>query len=253
MKVHAFREEAFAAALIDRALSVPDCVTSQRGSRPERRFAVYRNNVSSALNEAVAVRYPVVERLVGRDFFRAATREYVLDTPPRSPVLIDYGRDFPEFLATFPPAAGLPYLSDVATLERAYWEAYHAADAKPVDAAAFAAIEAERLPAIRFEFLPSVTVLASSFLIVSIWHTNTHDAEAKSVDLSKGEDAVVARPGFEVEIHRLPPGAASFLKSLMGGAALGEAAAGLHEGDSAFDLAFSLEHLIKTRIIVRIS
>jgi hypothetical protein len=245
-------EEAFAAALIDRTLPVPEGVTSWTGPRPQRRFAVYRNNVSSALIEAMAVRYPVVARLVGRDFFRAMTREYVLGRLPRSPVLIDYGRDYPDFLATFPPAAGLSYLPDVARLESAHWEAYHAADAQAVDATAFAALEAERLAAIRLEFLPSVTVLASRFPVVSIWHTNTHDAEVKPVDLSTGEDAAVARPELDVEIHRLPPGAATFLTSLMAGATLGKAAALALEAHAAFDLAVNLKGLIETRIVARI-
>ena len=40
-----------------------------------------------------------------------------------------YGDDFPVFIGGFAPAADVPYLSDVARLERAWSEAYHALDA----------------------------------------------------------------------------------------------------------------------------
>ncbi len=242
----------FIAALTDRALPVPPGLTSWRSPRLERRFSVYRNNVASALIAAIAARYPVVARLVGRDFFHAMTREYVLHHLPRSPVLIEYGRDYPDFLAAFPPASCLPYLTDVARLELARWEAYHAADAKPVGRDAFAAVAAKRLPKIRLQFLPSVAVLVSRFPIVSIWHTNTHDAEVKPVDLSLGEDALVARPELDVEIHRLPPGAATFLTLLVAEGPLGEAAAGALEAAADFDLALNLKALIEARIVARI-
>jgi hypothetical protein len=245
------KETSFVAALLDSALPVPEGVTSRPGSNPKRRFSVYRNNVSSALIEAVAARYPVMNRLVGEDFFRAMTREYVLGHLPASPVLIGYGRDFPDFVSKFPPAAGLLYLADVARLESAYWEAYHAADAQPLDAAAFTAIAPERLASIRMEFIPSFFLITSTFPIVSIWHTNVHDAEVKPVDLSAGEDAAVARPELDVEIRRLPPGAAKFLETLKISHTLGDAAVAGAAAEAGFDLAHNLRGLIETRIVAR--
>jgi hypothetical protein len=180
------------------------------------------------------------------------TREYVLRHLPASPVLIGYGRDFPDFVSGFPPAATLPYLADVARLESAYWQAYHAADARFLDAAAFTAIASERLASIRMEFLPSFFLVTSIFPIVSIWHTNVHDAEVQPVDLSVGESAAVARPELDVEIHRLPSGAAKFLESLRTGHMLADAAAAGAAADQRFDLAHNLRGLIETRIVARL-
>jgi hypothetical protein len=247
------QQSRFAAALFDRELPVPEGVTSWTGPRPQRRFAVYRNNISSALIEALAIRYPVVMRLVGEEFFRAMTREYVQTHLPSSPVLIEYGSDYPPFISDFLPAAGLPYLADVARLESAYWEAYHAADGRPVDASAFAAVPPGRLPGLRLAFLPSVRVVTSSWPVVSIWRTNTHDIEVTPIDLSVAEDTLVARPELDVEIRRLPRGAASFLSRLMEGAPLGEAAGAAVAEDSDFDLAANLKGLIEARIIARLT
>ena len=70
-------QDAFAAALLDPALPVPAGVTSARGKADAKRFAVYRNNVAVGLTRALASRFPVVERLVGEEFFAGMARAYI--------------------------------------------------------------------------------------------------------------------------------------------------------------------------------
>ncbi len=84
---------------------------------PAGRMKIYRRNVFSAVTNALRLSYPVVEKLVGKDFFAAAGREFIKTSPPSSGNLDDYGADFGDFLASFPPAQSLPYLPDVARLE----------------------------------------------------------------------------------------------------------------------------------------
>ena len=129
MPVLADLQAAFAGALLDPAKAAPTALSSSEGRRQSRRFDVYRNNVTVSLVEALESAFPAVCRLVGAEFFKAAARVYVRQQPPRSPVMLFYGETFPEFLETFEPAAGVPYLGDVARLEWARLKAYHAADA----------------------------------------------------------------------------------------------------------------------------
>ena len=98
-------------------------------SPDSRRFSVYRNNVAVGLIGALEARYPVARRIVGADVFRALARALRYARKPRSPVMIAYGDDFPDFLAEAGAALDLPYLADVARLENAWVEAYHAEDA----------------------------------------------------------------------------------------------------------------------------
>ena len=151
----------FAAALRDPAIPPPAGVVGPDGGPAPRRFAVYRNNVLVALGNALAGAFPAVGRIVGEEFFRAMARNYVLETPPTSPVLLDYGVTFPDFIAGFEPAASLPYLPDVARLERAWREAYHAADAKPLGPADLAGIPPEDLPDAVFSLHPSLRIVPS--------------------------------------------------------------------------------------------
>ncbi len=242
----------FAAALIDRALPVPGGVTSWTQPLPAKRFGVYRNNVSGALVEALAVRYPVVQRLVGEEFFRAMARDYALHNLPRSPVLIYYGTDFPDFIAGFEPASSLPYLADVARLDSAHWESYHARDAAPVPQDAFASLDPATLANVAFEFLPSVRILSSPHPIVAIWRTNTEDAAVQPVNMTIAESALVARPEMAVEVRTLPAGAAIFLSALRDGKPLGEAAGEALIAAAGFNLSQNLAGLISARITARI-
>ncbi|MGB9151295.1 MAG: DNA-binding domain-containing protein, partial [Burkholderiales bacterium] len=55
------------------------------------RLDIYRNNAFSNLRGALQAVYPVVNRLVGADFFNHAANEYIGMTPSVSGDLHDYG------------------------------------------------------------------------------------------------------------------------------------------------------------------
>lgn len=84
-----------------------------------RGIAVHRHTRRANLHGALRIAYPVVERLVGAEFFEFAARHFIESHPSTSANLEDYGFEFGEFLRGFPPAAELPYLADVAALEAA--------------------------------------------------------------------------------------------------------------------------------------
>jgi Putative DNA-binding domain len=245
----AWSQPDFADRLIDRAKELPPGVTSWSAPAPERRFNVYRNNMRGALAEALAVRYPATQRIVGDEFFQAMARDHAMGNLPRSPVLIEYGADFPAFIARFPSTQGLPYLVDVARLESAWWTAYHAANDEPLAPDAFAMLDPANLAGLRVEMLSSLAIVSSIHPVVSIWRTNTADAEVGTIDLEIAEDALIARPELDVEVRNLPPGGAVFLSLLQQGMSLGDAAATAAEAASAFDLAANLAGLMQSRIV----
>jgi hypothetical protein len=239
----------FAAALLDAQRPVPAGITSHTSTAPARRFAVYRNNVVAGLVKVLAVRFPAVEKIVGEEFFAAMARLFVAANPPRSPLLMYYGSEFPAFIARFPPAAELPYLADVARLELARARAYHAADAKPVDPKALQAVDPAAVGDLRLRLHPSVEVVRSAHPIVTIWAMNAGEAELGEVKDWHAEDALVVRPLLAVEVRLLPPGGAAFLRSLRSGARLGRAAESALVEDQRFDLAANLAGLIGSGLV----
>lgn len=232
----------FAAALLDPAAPTPAGLAAEPAAAPQKRFAVYRNNVVHGLVSALQTRFPVVEAIVGAEFFAAMAHAYVAGHPPRSKLMMHYGEDFPDFIARFAPAAALPYLPDVARLEAARTRACHAADATPVAAQALAGLPADVLPALRLTLHPSVQVVSSPHPIVTIWAMNTGALPLAPIGMEAPEDALIARPALTVEVRLLPPGGAGFVRALAAGATLADAAARSDHSD--FDLARTLATLL---------
>jgi hypothetical protein len=237
-------QHAFASALLDPALPVPPGLASWNGSDPTPRFAVYRNNVVASLVAALADTFPVVRELVGADFFTAMARLYVAEQPPSSPVLAHYGDGFADWMAQFEPVAAVPYLADMARLERARVRAYHAADAPLLGADTIAAqlADPERLPAARLQLHPSVTVLASPWAVVSLWAAHQGQGRLGDVDPARPECALVLRFQDDAAVIAIPQVAAEFFRRLQHGLPLGEAAALPEPLDLGASLALLIRH-----------
>src|SRR5262249_41130955 len=145
----------------------------------------------------LTARFPVVQRLVGDDFFREMARVYVTAMPPRSPIMWHYGETFPAFIDGFEPAGPIPYLGDVARLEMARGHAYHASDAVPVRIDAFASCPPERLAGSRVRFHPSVSIISSRHPVFSIWYANQDPDRYVPIAPWAPESALVARPDLD--------------------------------------------------------
>jgi hypothetical protein len=239
------RQQAFAAALLDPGLAVPDGLVGPDGEQSARRFAVYKNNVFVGLTEALRAGFPCVARIVGDEFFMAMARVFAAGTPPSSPVLLHYGAGFPEFIEAFPPAASLPYLADVARVERAATEAYHASDATALTADAFAGIPPEKSPSLRFRLHPSVRMVRSRFPAYTIWRMNLPDGTPAAVDLSESQDMIVLRPDAEVDARQVSTVSYDFVSSLGCGMTLSQAMEAALAADPQFDLSAHLRELIR--------
>ena len=242
-------EASFADALLNADQPIPSGITAHNAAVPTRRFAVYRNNVVLGLGKALKSRFPVVEKIVGEEFFAAMARVFVLKQLPRSPLLAAYGDNFPAFIAAFEPARELPYLADVARLEAARTRAYHAADATPVGTDHFAALDTDVVGGIRIDLHPSTEIVRSPYPIVTIWAMNSGEHELAPIEEWRGEDALVSRPYLEVEVRALPPGGAVFLLALAAGSALGEAAQAGIADDPNFDLTGNLAGLVGSGLV----
>lgn len=176
-----------------------------------RRFRVYRNNVHHGLAGALGAAYPVVRALVGEDFFAALARAFLAAHPPRSRSLALLGGELGEFLDGFAPASAVPYLGDVARLERAVLEALHAADAPPLEPEALAA------GATGWGVHPAARLVASRHPIVAIWRAHQPGAERGAIE-ARVETALVTRPRLRVLVRDLEPAAAAFAAAVIAGA-----------------------------------
>jgi hypothetical protein len=236
----------FSAALLKPDKATPTLVTGPAGKAAAKRYAVYRNNVTVSLIDALAAVYPAVQRITGVDFFRAMARFHIRETPPTSPLLFEYGRDFPAFIERYDYAQGMPWLADAARVERAWLDVYHAADAAPLTASALAAFPPDRLADLVFAPHPAARLVRSHFAAVTIFAANRAPGPIEAIDASQAEDALITRPEFDVVVRRLAPGEAEFLSALIAGRPLGEAADAALKAHPGFDIGAGLATLIES-------
>lgn len=235
-------QTAFAAALLDPEAEVPAGIVDPEGRVAPKRFSVYRNNVASSLTRALEAAFPTVRMLVGEEFFAAMAVVFLRAHPPRSRMLMLYGDEMAGFLERFPPVAHLGYLPDVARVDQAMRESYHAADSVPLPESDFQRLIGADIANLKLHLAPSLRVVRSRWPVVSIWVANH---EGGAVVGSAPEDAVILRPEFDPRPNRLPAGAAVFLAGLQRGQSLGEAV----EAAGEMDLPATLALLIQGRAI----
>jgi len=190
------------------------------GIEPAARLGIYRNTFASVLTNALRLSYPAVHRLVAAECFEGAARLFMDEQPPRCADLDQYGAGFPEFLARFPPVAGLGYLPGVARLEWAVNRALHAQDAEPLDIALLAPLTEEEQARVRFAPHPGLGLVHADHPADAIWRAvlDQDDAALASIDPASGPVwLLVHRAETGVDVSRLSEGAWCFTSALHAG------------------------------------
>lgn len=199
------QQEVMRILALDGSAEIPAFI--RPGEQAVRGLAAYRNTARANLHNALRGVYPVVERLVGKGFFTLAAEKHIDSTPSTSGDLNRYGTEFPAFLRSFPPAATLPYLADVAALEWACHEVHGAPEASSDSFDRLTTVAPEDYGRLVARLHPAVRLLKSPYPILDIWRKNQSSYQGdRSVSLSQGGDALlVRRSSTGIDIARLDP------------------------------------------------
>jgi hypothetical protein len=226
----------------DSGLALKDLIAVPDEGSARAAIAIYRDSVLGGLSKALAEIYPVCRALVGARFFQAMSTRYALQTPSQCPDLDGYGADFARFIAGFGPAAELPYLPDVASLEWAWHRAFIAPDAGPLDLEALARVGAQDRGRILFRLPEGAALVASDYPIHRIWEVNQQDHEGDGiVDLDQGGvRLLVWREGLAMHLDPVSEGQWRMLMQIRRGVALGGLCSRLPAQCAGFDLTTAL-------------
>jgi len=200
-------------------------------------FAVYRNTVFKGCVDALRANFPTVERLVGVDWFRSAALIHAQATLPEDARLLLYGATFPAFLAGFEPARELPWLADVARLDRYWTEAHVAADEPVLMAAEVAQCAPEAFT--RMVLRPHASARWAWFdthPVYTIWRTNREAVAMPEKMEWHGEGALLLRTGGRVTWRALGEGGCALLSACAEGCDVGEASGLALEAEPTVDL-----------------
>ncbi len=243
-------QDAFAAAL-GADVSAPQMASlaAQPG------FIVYRNTVMKGCVDALLANYPAVARLVGDEWFRAAAAFFARDHLPVRPALVEYGDEFPDFLAAFEPAAELPYLADVARVERLWTEAHIAGDEEALAAGALASVSADRMACAVLR--PHASARWAWFAgqpIFSIWRCNRDGADPGDLQTLawRAEGVLLVRPGGSVQALELGAGGCAFMDACAVGSRLSDAGVAALDAEPQVDLAALLAQLLRAGAFAQI-
>lgn len=235
-------QDQFAAALLDARRPVPEGLTDGAGQPAGRRFAVYRNNVAVSLTEALHEGFPVIARLLGKANMDGLAGLFLRAHPPASPLLMLYGDGFPEFLEGMEQLAHLGYIGDVARLELALRQSYHAADAASLPPEQLAALPADQLAGTRLLLAPALRLVRSPWPIHDIWRFNTEPDAPQPRALA--QDVLITRPDYDPQPLPLPAGGAACIAALLAGATLAAADDAGRAATAEFDLGAVLALLL---------
>lgn len=218
-------QRAFAAELRQNKTTDLDRIIVDDNFSAQQRLNIYRNNIRVNQLTALTGTYPVIEKLLGSDFFRFLAGEYAKTYPSRSGDLRRFGGFLPEFLDTFAEVRELPYLADIARLEWACSVVAVAPLCVRQEADFFENIDPVEIPNLRFAARLSSRLVRSIYPILSIWRTNQDNyAGDGTVSLDEGAQSVlVVRPRRELELWPLDDAEFAFAEALIAGYTVGEA------------------------------
>jgi len=185
-------------------------------------MSVYRNTVLSGCVDALRANYPVVAQILGDEMFEAVTVEHASQCPPRSPVLALYGARFPDWLREQAWFHEVPYLPEVARIERLHIEALFAADTEPAGMVLLKNVEdwhglrLQLHPAARFDWLSAPAM--------SIWLAHREVTTCELEFEWRAEGVLLTRPELDVQAIRLSRADHRFLFGIRLGETIGAAA-----------------------------
>jgi hypothetical protein len=245
-------QQRFADALFDGADGAVAPEVAANGIDPGQRIDIYRTNLREGFVQALAISFPVIERLVGADYFRQLALDFLRAYPSRAGNLHHIGGPLPGFLRERFADSDYAYLADVAALEWAYEEALIAADAQPMTVDALSEIDPADYEQLRFDLHPASKLVRSAYPIVRIWRANQPEtASDELIDLrAGGERVLVLRTAEGIEFHSLPLGDFAALDAFARGEPLGVALDEAQQADAAFDLGAALVRFMRLNVLV---
>lgn len=188
--------------------------------RPRRgtvadRWHVYAHGYMARIVDAVGLEHAAVRRILGEEAFEALLRRYLTVFPPRSFDLARVGDRLAAFLEFDRATVDLPFLPDLARLERTIAESFVAADGSPASWEQLRRHSPEELLALRFGLLPGVALVRSAWPLDELWACRFEaDDAAVSIALERRAASVlVFRRDGRVRVERLSDAEAALVEA----------------------------------------
>jgi len=225
------------------------------GAKAGPRARVYRNSSLLAASDALKSNYSATAAIMGDEFFGAMARAFVDANRTQSRTLVGYGAELPDFIAAAQGEHGLPWLADMARLDRAWLAAHLAADDAALAPDAFAQMAQDEavLMAARLALGPSVALVQGDWQVFELWAAIRRDnvPEIQQELAQVPQTVLIWRRAGEVNYRLLSLGEAAFLSAVKIHSPLEQAAEAGLTADPEFDIGQALAAAISRAIFTR--
>jgi len=177
-------QEAFQRFLLTVDSGIESHVVGTERVSVETRLGIYGDGYRSRLIEVLQSSYPVLANLLGEADFHTLAAKYVATHESTFFSIRYYGDELADFLAADADYSGAPLLAELARWEWAMAAAFDAADAEPIDSAAFAQVPPEDWAELRFDWSPSVQLVVLEWNVPELWKAVTEDAQRPEPSLN---------------------------------------------------------------------
>jgi hypothetical protein len=144
----------------DKAVIDPDeVIVGDARMTAAERAGIYADAYFYRLLDVLKEDFPATLGVVGDDEFHNLITSYLVAHPPTEPSLLHAGRYLAGYLERWPMLVRWPFIADLARLERALIDSFHAVDAALLDRAAVQSIPPDEWPALMLRLHPATRVL----------------------------------------------------------------------------------------------
>lgn len=251
-------QNTFAQALVDINFLAP-ALTTFKGNHElnQERFALYRGNVSAIWQQSCVNAYPVLQQLVGADFFDDLARAYGRHHPSQSGNLTEFGSNMPSFLGTLESCRSYPYLSDIAALEWLVHRAYYLKHHTPLTVEELASVPPDQLSNVQCELQPCCALFDSPWAISDIWLAHQSTNPIFPDQISRRSHCLIWRlswrSSWKVKVSQLSAGSYAALQALQAGHMLGAALDKALTVDPEFAVQTELADWFQKQLIISIT
>lgn len=183
---------------------------------PEQRLGIYRHSVQGVLKQSLKAIYPVCTQLMGDGFTDHLVEQLVVDSPPDTAFLPEYGDVLIPRLRSHPALESMRWIADIAALEWARHQAWHSANQDTADFSQLGKLSPEQQLQLIFELPQSACLLESSFAIEEVWlaHQPENKINLECIQIEKQTYLLIWRAGRTLRQVSLSHDQFLFLKSV---------------------------------------
>jgi hypothetical protein len=182
------------------------------------RLGIYANAYFYRLLDALKEDYPATLAVLGEVNFHNLATGYLIEYPPSDPNVYYAGRYLAGYLRDHPMARARPFIAGLASLERIVSEVFHAAGAKPLDAAAMRAVPPADWPALALRMIPAARLLDLHWEVDAVLRA-VESGEAWSEPPAGARCVLVWRRNSRVDYRAVDRAERAALELARGGAA----------------------------------